>query len=107
VYLDADLMKTYYGKESPPPGSYNVPSAVGKQVDRARGAGGAGPRVLWGGLGAPLSAVGFRPLISNAFLLTAGRLAHPVNRQVNSTKESAPGIKIGTGLRSLDYQVMR
>jgi hypothetical protein len=25
-------MKTYYGKESPPPGSYNVPGAVGKQA---------------------------------------------------------------------------
>ncbi|KAI8474658.1 MAG: flagellar associated protein [Monoraphidium minutum] len=57
VYLDADLMKTYYGKESPPPGSYSVPGAVG--------------------------------------------------RQVVSTKESAPGIKIGTSLRALDYQVMR
>lgn len=26
-------------------------------------------------------------------------------RQVDSTKASAPGIKIGTGLRALDYQV--
>jgi len=48
-------MKTYYGKESAPPGSYNVPGALGKQV--------------------------------------------------TSTKESAPGIKIGTSLRALDYQV--
>ncbi|GBF90044.1 flagellar associated protein [Raphidocelis subcapitata] len=28
TYMDPELMKTYYGKESPPPGSYNVPSAV-------------------------------------------------------------------------------
>ena len=55
VYLDAELMKTYYGKESAPPGSYSVPGALG--------------------------------------------------RQVNSTKESAPGIKIGTSLRALDYAV--
>jgi len=55
VYLDQELMKTYYGKESAPPGSYNVPGALGKQV--------------------------------------------------TSTKESAPGIKIGTSLRALDYQV--
>jgi hypothetical protein len=38
VYMDADLMKTYFGKESPPPGSYNVQSAVGKQVRGLRGA---------------------------------------------------------------------
>uniref|UniRef100_A0A383WC15 Flagellar associated protein n=1 Tax=Tetradesmus obliquus TaxID=3088 RepID=A0A383WC15_TETOB len=57
VYLDGELMKTYYGKESAPPGSYNVPGALG--------------------------------------------------RQVASTKESAPGIKIGTSLRALDYTVMR
>eukprot|EP00879_Flechtneria_rotunda_P016706 GHRR01017482.1.p1 GENE.GHRR01017482.1~~GHRR01017482.1.p1 ORF type:complete len:306 (+),score=70.82 GHRR01017482.1:1571-2488(+) len=57
VYLDPELMKTYYGKESAPPGSYNVPGALG--------------------------------------------------RQVASTKESAPGIKIGTSLRALDYQVAR
>lgn len=50
-------MKTYYGKESPPPGSYNMPSALGDQVV--------------------------------------------------STKESAPGIKIGTSLRQLDYEVRR
>jgi hypothetical protein len=55
VYLDGELMKTYYGKESAPPGSYNVPGALG--------------------------------------------------RQVASTKESAPGIKIGTSLRALDYTV--
>lgn len=48
-------MKQYYGKESAPPGSYNVPGALG--------------------------------------------------RQVASTKESAPGIKIGTSLRALDYAV--
>eukprot|EP00877_Chromochloris_zofingiensis_P009552 jgi/Chrzof1/4850/Cz15g01160.t1 len=57
VYLDMELMKTYYGKESPPPGSYNMPSALGDQVV--------------------------------------------------STKESAPGIKIGTSLRQLDYEVRR
>lgn len=48
-------MKQYYGKESAPPGSYNVPGALG--------------------------------------------------RQVTSTKESAPGIKIGTSLRASDYAV--
>lgn len=48
-------MKTYYGKESPPPGTYNVPGALGTQVV--------------------------------------------------STKGSAPGIKIGTSLRALDYEV--
>jgi len=57
VYLDSELMKTYYGKESPPPGTYNVPGALGSQVV--------------------------------------------------STKESAPGIKIGTSLRALDYEVQR
>ena len=30
-----------------------------------------------------------------------------VGPQVSSTKASAPGIKIGTGLRALDYAVMR
>ena len=55
--MDSELMKTYYGKESPPPGTYNVPGALGTQVV--------------------------------------------------STKESAPGIKIGTSLRALDYEVSR
>ncbi len=56
VYCDAELMKAFYGTESPAC-TYNVPGALGKQVA--------------------------------------------------STKESAPGIKIGTSLRALDYHVMR
>ncbi|GBF88746.1 hypothetical protein Rsub_01647 [Raphidocelis subcapitata] len=32
VYLDAALMRAYYGKESPPPGAYNLRGSVGPQV---------------------------------------------------------------------------
>lgn len=36
VYLDDDLMKTYYGKESPGPNAYNVPAGIGAQADSKR-----------------------------------------------------------------------
>lgn len=94
VYLDDELMKQWYGKESPGPNMYNVPTSIGKQPDSKRES-------------APTWRQGTEPRFKYDFIDRAKELpgagqynsTQALGKQNQSEKTSLPSYSIGTSTR--------
>mmetsp|Transcript_4343 Transcript_4343/g.9399 ORF Transcript_4343/g.9399 Transcript_4343/m.9399 type:complete len:303 (+) Transcript_4343:168-1076(+) len=93
VFMDDELMKTYYGRESPGPNSYATPGGIGKQTDSKYGtlpawSQGTSERFKYKDAHKDMPGVGTYASNYNA-----------LGKQALSTKKSLPAPKIGTSQR--------
>ncbi len=101
VFLEDELMKTYYGRESPGPCTYNQPGGHGKQPDSRHSTSAAykqgtcsrfASRNVWNDVPGPGSYASNYP---------------SVGKQPVSTKQTGPSPKIGTSTRDVCTKKVR